>query len=195
MRITEVVVEGLFGIFDHTISLNTEERITIIHGPNGFGKTILLQMLNGLFNGNYSEFRSIPFRKFEVRFAEGSVIWLENISESSTLQQDLSDSSESVDGTTRKQAHLSRTPITINFSENSGPPESFSLEPIDEGEVPVSMIEDLTGLERIGARQWVSDQGDVLSLDEVIDRFGIVCPSSLMNQIGGFKLKNQPRFI
>ena len=172
MRITEVIVEGLFGIFDHMISLNTEERITIIHGPNGFGKTILLQMLNGLFNGNYSEFRSIPFRKFEVRFEEGSVIWLENISESSTLQQDLSDDSESDDRTTRKQAHLSRTPITINFSKNGGPPEAFSLEPIDEDEVPVSMIEDLTGLERIGARQWVSDQGDVLSLDEVIDRFG-----------------------
>ena len=77
MRITEVVAEGLFGIFDHTISLNTEDRITIIHGPNGFGKTILLQMLSGLFNGNYAEFRNIPFRKFEVQFEGGSRIWID----------------------------------------------------------------------------------------------------------------------
>ena len=172
MRITEVVVEGLFGIFDHTISLNIEERITIIHGPNGFGKTILLQMLNGLFNGNYAEFRSIPFRKFEVRFGEGSAIWLENISEPGTLQQDLWDSSESDDRPTRKQAHLPRTAITINFSKNSGQPESFALESINEDKIPVSMIEDLTDLERVGARQWMSDQGETLSLDEVIDRFG-----------------------
>ena len=172
MRITEVAVEGLFGIFDHMISLNTEERITIIHGPNGFGKTILLQMLNGLFNGNYSEFRSIPFRKFEVRFEEGSAIWLENISESSTLQQVLWDSPESDDRATRKQAHLPKTAITINFSKNNGQPESFTLEPINEDEIPVSTIEDMTGLERIGARQWMSDQGETLSLDEVIDRFG-----------------------
>ena len=95
MRITEVVVEGLFGIFDHTISLNTEERITIIHGPNGFGKTILLQMLNGLFNSKFSEFRSIPFRKFEVRFEEGSAIWIDEIPESNTQQMSLWDNLES----------------------------------------------------------------------------------------------------
>ena len=172
MRITEVVVESLFGIFDHTISLNTKEHITIIHGPNGFGKTILLRMLNGLFNSKYSEFRNIPFRKFEVRFEEGSTIWIENGSESNTLQQDLWDSSETDDRAARKQAHLLKTPITIQFSKNSGQLESFTLEPINEDDVPLPMIEDITGLERIGARQWMSDQGEILSLDEVVDRFG-----------------------
>ena len=38
MRITKVLVKKLFGIFDHEIPLNQDSRITIIHGPNGFGK-------------------------------------------------------------------------------------------------------------------------------------------------------------
>ena len=172
MRITEIIVEGLFGIFDHTISLNTEERITIIHGPNGFGKTILLQMLNGLFNGNYAKFRSIPFRKFEVRLDEGSAIWIDKISEPNGQQQSLWDSSESDDSITEEYAHLPKTPITINFLENGGQPQFFTLESISEDDIHLPMIEDITGLERIGTKLWRSDHGETLSLDEVIDRFG-----------------------
>ncbi|MCP4345123.1 MAG: AAA family ATPase [Desulfobacterales bacterium] len=90
MRITEIKVEGLFRIFDHAIPLNTDERITIIHGPNGFGKTVLLRMLDCLFNGHYPDLLKIPFRKFEVRFEDNSVIWIDsekkiNYSKSDTL--------------------------------------------------------------------------------------------------------------
>jgi predicted ATP-binding protein involved in virulence len=48
MRIKEFSVTGLFGVFDRVIPLNMDERITIIHAPNGFGKTIILKMINGL---------------------------------------------------------------------------------------------------------------------------------------------------
>ena len=68
MRITKVSVKKLFGIFDHEIPLNQDSRITIVHGPNGFGKTILLTMLNGLFNASYRVFRELPFEEFRVYF-------------------------------------------------------------------------------------------------------------------------------
>lgn len=74
MRIKQISVTKLFGIFDHTIPLNMDERITIIHGPNGFGKTILLKMLNGLFNSQYAIFRKIPFAEFRVEFDDGNFI-------------------------------------------------------------------------------------------------------------------------
>lgn len=169
MRITEVVIEGLFGIFDHPISLNTEERITIIHGPNGFGKTILLQMLNGLFNNKFTEFRSIPFRKFEVRFEEGSTIWVGELSESNTLQQDFLQNR-------LEHTPLPKTPIIINFLGNNGQTDFFTLEPINADEIPLPMIEDRTGLERISTEQWLSSHGEILSFDEVIDRFGHLLP-------------------
>ena len=41
MKIKEISVLNLFGLFDHTIEFKLEDHITIIHGPNGFGKTIL----------------------------------------------------------------------------------------------------------------------------------------------------------
>ena len=35
-------------MFDHEIPLNQESRITIIHGPNGVGKTVLMRMVSWL---------------------------------------------------------------------------------------------------------------------------------------------------
>jgi energy-coupling factor transporter ATP-binding protein EcfA2 len=72
MRITKVSVEKLFGIFDHEIPLNLDDRITIIHGPNGYGKTIILKMMYGLFNDEYSDLRSIPYKRFCIELDDGS---------------------------------------------------------------------------------------------------------------------------
>ncbi len=74
MRITKISVKGLFGMFDHEIPLNQESRITIIHGPNGVGKTVLLRMVHGLFHYDYRYIRKIPFERFRVEFADGEFI-------------------------------------------------------------------------------------------------------------------------
>src|SRR5579864_9687451 len=72
MKIKQVSVTRLFGMFDHVISFNLSEYITIIHGSNGLGKTALLRMINGFFNSRYSELRSIPFEAFRIDFDDNS---------------------------------------------------------------------------------------------------------------------------
>jgi predicted ATP-binding protein involved in virulence len=74
MRITKIFVEKLFGVFDHEIRLNLDDRITIIHSPNGYGKTIILKMLDGLFNDRYSELESVPYESFNIEFDSGQKI-------------------------------------------------------------------------------------------------------------------------
>jgi energy-coupling factor transporter ATP-binding protein EcfA2 len=77
MRVTEICVAGLFGVFDHRIPLRTGERITLIHGPNGFGKTVILRMVAGLFRGTYGILQTIPFKLFALRFDDGSELRIE----------------------------------------------------------------------------------------------------------------------
>ena len=98
MRITKISVKKLFGVFDHEIPLNQDSRITIMHGPNGFGKTILLTMLNGMFNSNYRVFRKVPFEEFRVYFdhqgyvsvsAKGDGIELSHTDVTGTYSEDL----------------------------------------------------------------------------------------------------------
>src|SRR3990167_6348714 len=80
MKMKKIEVKNLFKIFHHEIPLNMKDHITIIHGPNGFGKTVLLTMLNALFSSRYHELRRIPFGMLEreVRGLEriGKETWI-----------------------------------------------------------------------------------------------------------------------
>lgn len=73
-RIAHVEVRGLFGLYDHNFRLNLMERVTIIHGPNGVGKTVLLRMIASLFDGRYMEVTRVPFSAFEVSLDDGTGI-------------------------------------------------------------------------------------------------------------------------
>lgn len=70
MRITKISVRELFGIptFNYDIELKINKHITIVHGPNGSGKTVLFKMIDGLFNKHYLVFWKYPFREFVVSF-------------------------------------------------------------------------------------------------------------------------------
>ncbi len=123
MQIKQISVTGLFGIFDHVIPLNMDERITIIHSPNGYGKTAILRLLDGLFNARYSVFYDIPFHVFQVDFDNGSRI--EVSKKADGLIIDLNESGEHkasfnaknpTDERTRSSVDIvdSLMPITIN---------------------------------------------------------------------------------
>jgi predicted ATP-dependent endonuclease of OLD family len=74
MRITRISVDGLFGMFNHDIGMKLDDRITIIHGMNGYGKTTILRMVNALFNKRYSDLRTTPFKEFRVDLEDGSTV-------------------------------------------------------------------------------------------------------------------------
>jgi predicted ATP-binding protein involved in virulence len=82
MRIKQISVYGLFDLFDHEIVLNEKERITIIHGPNGFGKTCLLRMIDGFFNGDFTVFKETPFHKLSAWLDDGRQISVEKTKQS-----------------------------------------------------------------------------------------------------------------
>lgn len=76
-RIKSVSVTGLFHQYDHHIEFNQEERITILHGINGVGKTTVLRMINSLFTLRIADFNEIPFRDFTVEKQNGDLIKIE----------------------------------------------------------------------------------------------------------------------
>lgn len=87
MKITEIAVEKLFGVFDHIIPLNQKGQITIVIGENGLGKTVILEAVNALFDRKYNFFDSLDFTKFTFKFDNGDNWYLtkKGNSESSSL--------------------------------------------------------------------------------------------------------------
>jgi predicted ATP-binding protein involved in virulence len=72
MRVKCIGVKNLFGIFDHEIPLLNQERLTIVHGPNGFGKTVMLKMIAGLLAREATVFEHTPFTEFYMTLEDGT---------------------------------------------------------------------------------------------------------------------------
>lgn len=77
LRLTQITVNGLFGIYHHRIALNLDDRSTLLHGPNGVGKTVILRMINAILQNRLEYFRSIPFSHFRLDFQDDSSLALE----------------------------------------------------------------------------------------------------------------------
>lgn len=76
-RVKRIVVEGLFGLYDHDVPLHMTDRVTILHGPNGVGKTAILRLLAGVFSGRYHDFAKYRFASLLVELTDGSSIMVE----------------------------------------------------------------------------------------------------------------------
>ncbi len=165
MRIKRVFVEGLFNIFNYDIPMNMDDRITIIHALNGFGKTTILRMIDGLFNASYGHFRVLPFARFGVEFEDNSVV-------------EVAKSAESDDGQRHKQGDTPRgngKSLVIRWAGH----EPYYMSSLHERELsfPIGAIEEIVPhLIRIGPRRWRASGGEVLDLDDVLARYGDILP-------------------
>lgn len=77
LRVKRIKVEGLFGLYNHDIPLNSEERVTILHGPNGVGKTVLLKMIAAVFDGNFEGLLSVRFKNLEIELSNNENLSIE----------------------------------------------------------------------------------------------------------------------
>src|SRR5579885_1926326 len=180
-RIKQISVTDLFGIFHHVIPLNMDERITIIHGPNGFGKTIILRILNDLFSQETINFllpndffsykgsalRTIPFSEFRVDFEDGTSFWVTKTS----------------NGHKFKDLKQPQQKITI-YATQKGIQTSYELEASSQ----LSTIRSMSGsqqrflreFERIDIDRWHNNFTDEdLSFEEVTKLFGKHLPLTM----------------
>ena len=154
MRIQNIAVADLFGRFDHEIDLDSDEKVTIMIGPNGSGKTMILRLIYTLFNEIPLRLTQIPFRKVRLSIDDGSVLEVERTLDPNNVEIRL---------------------LAANQSQLTFQPDKLSTTDID---FPTSMIQDvIPRLDQIGAEQWVDQAtGELLELNEVLVRFGDQLP-------------------
>ncbi len=64
-------IKKLFGRFNYDITLNNS-GITIITGPNGYGKSTILNMINEFSNNNFSKLLNYNFYSLKLCFSDNS---------------------------------------------------------------------------------------------------------------------------
>ena len=165
MRVVKTDVKNLFGIFNHEIPLNIKEHITIIHSPNGYGKTVLLTLLNALFSQNYNELYRFPFSELCVYFDDKSYF---------RVKKDIDL------GAVEEKKNNEKKELIFEFKEPGKKQQSFKKKPIRLGRreytLPIRyrmMFREIKGLKRIGPETWFYEPTEEkLSVDSVIERFG-----------------------
>ena len=66
MKLNKIEIKGLFDLFDYEIPLTNEENLLIITGPNGFGKTMILNIIDSLFNNKLDFFQKLVFEYITI---------------------------------------------------------------------------------------------------------------------------------
>ena len=70
-RITHVRVENLLDYFDHTIYFPAQWHYILLYGPNGVGKTKLLELIYAVYSRDFAAAASIPFKRLIIEHENG----------------------------------------------------------------------------------------------------------------------------
>src|SRR5208282_3068837 len=66
MKLISLKIEKLFEMFDYDILLRNSENLLIVTGPNGFGKTMILNIIFNFFNKKFLFFQKLVFNKITI---------------------------------------------------------------------------------------------------------------------------------
>jgi len=164
MRISKISVMGLFGVFNHQIPLDQENRITIIHSPNGYGKTTILRLVDALFSKKRVTLRRIPFNELIIDFTNDTSLRV------------------------KKTLHEENQILEYILSTPNRKPKIYKENPMETRELrrlPLSILEhEIPEIERIGSRSWRDlVTGDKLNFDDVMIRYWDSFPPSFRHRI------------
>lgn len=167
MKLKKLIVKDLFGHFNHVIPFH-EEHITIITAPNGYGKTIVLKIIDAIFNKNFGFLSRLDFSSIELVTSEGSLV----------ITKDLPSENPGV--------------LIISFDGLEQDTYRYRHERIIRNikRFPAHVLESrLPFLSRIGEMEWVDDRtGDVVDIDYIYENYSEALP-------GNYKLEDIPEWL
>lgn len=167
-RIQQISVTNLFGIFNHTLPLKMNDRITIIHGPNGFGKTMMLKLLHTLFSQNNHLLRTIPFDEFRVDFEDNTSFWVSKTTRLPKLTE---------------SEHATEREIIFHTIGRKYPLQLMPFPKKDASNSLSMLTTILPFLERIEIETWANmSTGEMFSLEDIVERFADRLPAEFIGE-------------
>ncbi len=162
MRLIDLEIFNLFGIFNHNIPYNQDERITLLTAPNGYGKTISLKTIYNLFNKKFNFFIKLSFDRIIYSFDNNKTI--EIIKNNNIIKFTLNEDKK----------------VIRSFDY----PSKKLISQIKRG-MPSSRLEEYVPpfIQRIGRDEWLNElTNEVLTFEEVIYQFSEYLPEHIIKQ-------------
>lgn len=160
--LVSVDVEKLLGRFDHHVDFPSDWEFVIIHGPNGVGKTRILELVAAVHQRRLERLLTTPFAFATLTYDDGSTVTLNRSGQLPLPQLADADSPE----TPQVVITLSRPgdesvsfPVTLEVRT----PRGAKLRHLIERELPV---------DRVGPELWMDlAYGDRVTTRVLLDRY------------------------
>ena len=159
MKINSIKIENLFEIFNYDISFKPNENVLIITGPNGFGKTMVLNIIFNLFNRKFIFFQKLVFNNITLCLDENIKITI-----SKTIEDD-------------------KPKISFSFIENGIEIEKFDYSHKLETDIERN-IQRFLPVHRIAPDKWIDNRTDrILTIDDLLNEYADQLPDEISKNI------------
>lgn len=177
MKINSIKIENLFDIFHYDISFKKNENVLIITGPNGFGKTMVLNVIFNLFNRQFLFFSKLVFDKITIVLDENIVVVITKFSENEKIKTSFSffekDEETKVLKEIEKFDYSSK--LETDFERN---------------------IQKYLPVRRVSNERWMDLRTDrMLSIDDLLNEYADQLPTEISKNILGIKSDKVNRIL
>ena len=165
MRITSIKINQLFEIFDYDIYFKSSENVLIITGPNGFGKTMVLNIIFNLFNRRFVFFQKLVFEKITVVLDKNiSIIIIKNFKDDKSI-------------------------ISFSFLEGETELETFDYSNKLETDIGRN-IQRFLPVRRIEPDRWIDNRtGRILTMEDLLNEYADQLPEEVSKNL--LKIKSE----
>lgn len=162
MKIQEIQLVELFGYYTYTIQIRNE--ITIVHGPNGCGKTTLLKIIHAIFHNDIDFLKRVEFSSILFKFDDSTQLY--------AFKKSFQISTSSIEKKPKSIAYISFK-LVENGEEKEFDPMLNEDEYTQAIKDAVTKTRILPFLERKTSDTWIDRRSDIeISFDEVMERYG-----------------------
>jgi len=165
-QLSSLEVKGLFGRFNHLIEFNPQSDLTIITAPNGYGKTMLIRILDAFFNRRLLFFGKLDFQEIIITFASRKSVFI--FKDQTTLFKEVEEDKTDDDG---KKIDVSIS--TTGFGHDK---ETHHIKPKASART-LSYLDRRLPVDRTGPDRWLDfETGGFITTNEVLEKYGHMVP-------------------
>lgn len=89
--LSDIVIRGLHGLYNYNIHFQNEQRVFIITGPNGYGKTTILKIIDHVLQCKFWYFSFLKFDEIKLGFQNGRSLIIRRETNEENVSEEISE--------------------------------------------------------------------------------------------------------
>jgi energy-coupling factor transporter ATP-binding protein EcfA2 len=172
-QLVRMEVKGMLGRFNHIVEFPSEWEFVILHGPNGVGKTKLLELISNTFSFRLTRLASTPFEAARFDFDDGRTLAMSRI--------ELKPSKRPSARARHPQSPKFGIHLELRANGRLTTAYTYKAEAKNSSAQLREYVAAVLPVQRVGASEYMDiETEDILSLSEVLELYGHMLPPELL---------------